>query len=166
MLLQQACGLDQDGECDSGGLGDIEQGLCTIALVEEPEHGHLFLIAILIAADSGVESALTELRFTIGELIDHDSVFEERVQGVDEDADGLLNGGGRDEIEVIEGVMVLWKLAVLAAHQETDRQVESGRAELALVVTVGRERFDAVRVGVQLVEDVGERLIDGCVALA
>ena len=85
---------------------------------------------------------------------------------MDEDADGLLNGGGRDEIEVIEGVMVLWKLAVLAAHQETDRQVESGRAELALVVTVGRERFDAVRVGVQLVEDVGERLIDGCVALA
>src|SRR4029450_8393717 len=67
-----------------------------------------------------------------------------------------------DELQVIGRGVILGKAAVRGPRQPPDRQVEPGRAELALVVAVRRELLHLEIA--EPSQDVGRRPVNYCIA--
>src|SRR4030095_9056666 len=63
-----------------------------------------------------------------------------------------------DKAQVVARGVVLGKLAMRRPREPPDREIEPGRAELPLVIAVGRELLD--RVVAQIAEHVNRRAVD------
>ena len=113
--------------------------MTAVGEVENPEHGHVPRGRLCVAAERAEQSAPAELGLALGKPVHQNDVVLEDIERARQEAPGALQVLRPDEVEVVRGCMVFGKRTVLAALQQPDGKVESRRAELALVVAVGRE---------------------------
>src|SRR5580704_3167211 len=131
---------------------------------EHPQHGHGAGCDILVASDCVIETALTELRFTLRHRIKKDRIIFNHIERQCYESVGLRQMVGSYEIEIIRRSVILGNRAELAALQESNRQVEPRRAILALVIPVGRE-IENCRRQPQVPKNVDNRPINPRIAL-
>src|SRR5581483_11660789 len=96
-------------------------------------------------SDRAVEAAAAELRFAFRVEIAVAPVCLEGADHLAAQTETPLQLRLPDEAEVVGRRVVLGELAVGRPGQAADGEIEPRRAELALVVAVGREVDDAVR---------------------
>ena len=124
---------------DSGTIGNVEQRVLAVSLVQDPQHRHLPLDTFVVAAHRFVQAATTELWLTIWRSADRIPTGFENLYGLRDKGVREIEIVGADEVEIVRGCVVLREFAVLAALEQPDRQVESRRTVLALVVAVRRK---------------------------
>ena len=127
-----------------GSVRDLEQVVVSVGLVEDPEHRQLRLLPVRSAADRVVEPALSELRLAVRVRVQVGAVLLQSVEQPQALGERIRERLGAHELEVVGRGVVLGETAVRGAHQTAHRQVEAGRAVLALVVAPGAEVLDLV----------------------
>jgi hypothetical protein len=64
MRQQGVRGLAQVLERQVGTLGDVQQGVLTICIIEHPQHGHLPRAGMLLATHGTIQAAFAQLWLT------------------------------------------------------------------------------------------------------
>src|SRR5215470_8546438 len=120
-------------------LRDFEQAVAAIGHVEHPEHGHLVRRGVRAPSDGVIEAALAELRLTLQVLTDIGAVAFEHLEYCQTRGERARQLCRLDEVHVVRGGVILRKASMWSPRQPPDREVETRRAKLSLVVAVRRE---------------------------
>src|SRR5438128_3179927 len=161
-LAQDGCRTPDDIEGATGPLGDFQQAVLAVGEIEDPQHGHLVHRGVGEPADGVIEPPLPELRLALRVLAHVGAVALENVEDRQTRHERGRELRRMHEVQVVRRGVVLRKAAVRRPRQPADRQIEAGRAELALVIPVRRELEDFVVT--QLADNVHRRSIDRGVA--
>ena len=145
MLLEHPRNPIQFGKWHIRHFGDIEQRVVAVAHVEHPQHRELPIGRVTIPADRLVQATPAQLGFALRIEIDVDAIAFEYADHIDEAGERLSEMLRAHEAQIVGRRMVFGKTAVGRSHKTPDSQIEPGRAELALVVTVRKKRLYAER---------------------
>src|SRR5215813_9646631 len=113
--------------------------MLAVGQIQYPKHGHVVGGRILAAAEAGIQASPAELRFAFRNRVQVGGILLEDVEYGGNDPPGLGQMLGPYEVEVVRGCVILGEHAELPALQEPNRKIESRRAILALIISVGRE---------------------------
>jgi hypothetical protein len=83
-------------EGDARAVGDIEQRMLAIRLVQQPEESHLRRSLVLLSADRAIEAAPAELRLSAPVDPIKDDIALENADHVEQNFKALLESLGRD----------------------------------------------------------------------
>src|SRR6516162_1035969 len=133
--------------------------MAAISEVQDPQQRHLVVACFPLAAHRGIETAPAKLRLAFLVAATVDSIPFDDVDDAPQHRERMGEALGAQQGEIIGRTVVFRVLAVGRPHQATDRQIETGRAILPLVVAIGDERRDAVWHLI-VMEYVGDDVID------
>src|SRR5579863_8985533 len=99
-----------------------------------------------LAARGAVEVPFSQLRFAIGTQIAISPVVFQNINRGDTNAKRLGQLLRLDEVEIVSRGVILRKSPPHTPHQTADWEIETGRTVLSLVVPIGRELQNLVRL--------------------
>jgi len=119
--------------------------MAAISEVQDPQQRHLVVACFPLAAHGGIEPAPAKLRLAFLVAATVDGIPFDDVDDAPQHRERMGEALGAQQGEIIGRTVIFRVLAVGRPHQGTDRQIETGRAILPLVVAIGDE--GAMRCG-------------------
>lgn len=115
-----------------------------VGLVQHPEHRHLPVLRVRAPADRGVEAAAPEHRLGHRREVEPGPVPLQHREDLAEGRERIAKRLRAHEVEIVGRGMVFREPPIGRARQAAHGQVDPRRAELPLVIAVGREILDPV----------------------
>ena len=123
-------------------LCDVQQGITSVGLVQNPEHGQFAGFPVWGSADGPIQSALAQLRFAFGIQIKVGLVLFQDLNNSKKPFERIIEGFGTNEVQIIGRRVVLGIAAVGRSRKPANRKIDAWRAKLPFIIPVWREIHD------------------------
>ena len=120
-MARRFCRKGKVLERDSRTLGDIEQRMAAIGLIQQPEECHLRCRLLFVPADCPVKATPAELRLASPVDSLEGYIAIEHPDNIEQDLKAFFKGLFCHKSRVVCGRVVLWKGTVGGAHEAANR---------------------------------------------